>query len=966
MNTSLPTGTIIFLFTDIEGSTQLYQVDPERMSGILARHNSILRQAIESHHGYVFQIVGDAFYSAFDTAQDGLSAALDAQRRLLAESWPEGQTVRIRMGLHAGQADLEYENLTAGQYTGYGTLARAQRILAAGHGGQILLSAAMRELLKDRLPDGVSLQDLGFHSLKGLAQPENIFQANCDGLPDSFSPLATTGRIPTNLPTWLTSFIGREKEIADVKGWLETSRLVTLTGSGGVGKTRLAIQVATELLDRYSDGVWLCELATVNDPGQVTHAAARAIGLRAVNDNQMQDVLTEYLRRKTCLLVLDNCEHLVGACAQLADSLIKAAPQIRVLSSSREMLGVIGERVYRVPSLSIPEVITPTVATLADSEAARLFLARANTAMPGFTATMANAPAILQICRRLDGIPLAIELAAARVRFLQVEQIAARLSDAFRLLTGGSRTALPRQQTLLASISWSYDLLSAEERVLFQRLSVFVGGWTLEAAEAVCGFEPVKSEDVLDLLTLLDNKSLAVVERKQGAETRYHYLETIRQFACSKLLESEEVAVVHERHVAYYHALAKAGEPELYGRGKLPWLQRLETELGNFRAALDWAEESDAEEIRLAGLQLIGVLAWASQHGNVSEGYERLKKVLSLGVGMETTLRAKLLSIAGWLAILLQFNDEAEQHANQSIALFHRLGDRIGIAFPIGVLAALANRSNDFTRAKELARESLALFEQTGEKWGMYQMLGVLGYANEAQADYVQAEACYRRGLALSQEMEDLDGLGWMLYLIGNLARAQGGYDQAMKYYEEGMAVQRRAKNGPVTAWTVGAMAHTAYLQSNFELAQTYSLESLKLNRTMGNQLYISIFQIRLGHIALRLGEYQQFTAACSEGLRLAIEYNYADAIAQSLAEFGLLANSEGQAERAIRLLGAAEAIHPVYLSSVWDGIAAEIRQATTELRERVGEDTFRRLWAEGKSMRRDQACAYARDLLSE
>jgi predicted ATPase/class 3 adenylate cyclase len=964
MNTHLPTGTIIFLFTDIEGSTQLYEADPEKMADILARHHAILNQAIQSQDGHVFQIVGDAFCAAFNTAQDGLSAALAAQRELLAEHWPEGQTVRVRMGLHAGKADLDQENLIGGRYTGYGTLARTQRIMTAGHGGQILLSAVMSELLREELPAGVSLRDLGFHSLKGLAQPEHIFQVSSEELPDRFPPLATTGRIPTNLPARLTSFIGREKEIAEVKGLLETARLVTLTGSGGVGKTRLGIQVAGDLLESFLDGVWLCELASINDPVQVPQAAARAIGLRAVNDKQVQYALAEYLSKKTCLIVLDNCEHLIDTCAKLSEALLQFAPKIRILASSREALGVPGERAYMVPPLSFPNAKTPTVSMLVAAEAARLFIERASTALPGFSVTESNAPAILQICRQLDGIPLAIELAAARVSVLQVEQIAARLSDAFRLLTGGSRTALPRQQTLLASISWSYELLSEAEQVLLQRLSVFAGGWTLEAAEEVCGHNPVVGEDVLDLLTLLVNKSLVVAERAQGAETRYHFLETIRQFAHGRLLESGGGAAVREKHLAYYRALAESGEPELFGRGQLEWIARLEMEMDNFRAALDWAEENDAEETRLAGLHLITALAWASQYGNVSEGYERLERALLINTDMKTSQRAKLLSVAGWLALLLQINDKAELHANESIDLFQSLENRTGIAFPIGVLAALANRYNDFPRAIELAQESLTLFEQAGEKWGMRQMLGALGYANEAQANYMQAEAYYHKGLALSREMEDLGGQGWTLYLIGNLSRLKGEYDRAMKYYEEGLAVQRQAKSGPVIAWTVGAMAHTSYMQSNYVQAQAYCLQSLEMNRRMGNRLYGSIFQLRLGHIVLRQRDYQQSAAALREGLRLAIDINNADAIAQSLAEYGLLANSQGQAERAIRLFGAADAIHPNYISSVWDAIAAEIRQETTALREQVGDDKFKSLWEEGRSMGRERACAYALDML--
>ena len=611
--TSLPSGTVTFLFTDIEGSTKLAQQYPDAMPGMIARHNEILNQSIQAHDGYVFLTVGDSFCAAFHSASDALSAALDAQRCLFGEPWVQA-AVKVRMGLHTGTAQISED----GQYSGYTTLALTQRIMAAGHGGQVLLSGAARELVRDSLPEGTELIDLGEKRLKDLLRPEHLYQLNIFGLPVVFSPLKTLDALPNNLPIQLTTFIGREKEIVDVKRDLELHRLVTLTGSGGTGKTRLSLQVAAELLEEFDHGVWFVELAPLSDPDLIPRTILSTIGIIEQRGKTSLEVLQEYLQDKRILILLDNCEHLIEASASLVNTLLSAAPGLKILASSRESLGVRGEASYPVPSLALPDIKhLPIVEQISAYEAVRLFIDRASLVAPHFMVDKDNAPFIAQICYRLDGIPLAIELAAARVKVLSVEQISMRLDDRFRLLTGGSRTALPRQQTLRALIDWSYDILTPNEKTLLRRLSVFASGWTLEAAEDVCSGDGLGTYDVLDLLTQLVNKSLVVlIEHTQSGETRYRMLETIRQYAREKLLASGDSERIHDRHLAYFVKLSERAEDELYRTNQTFWFNKLDDEFDNLRMALEWALSTSAR----SGLQIIYRLRhFLEAHGDLRE-----------------------------------------------------------------------------------------------------------------------------------------------------------------------------------------------------------------------------------------------------------------------------------------------------------------------------------------------------------
>jgi predicted ATPase/class 3 adenylate cyclase len=594
----LPTGIVTFLFTDIEGSTRLWEEYPQQMRQALARHDAILRHTIQSHAGHVFKTMGDAFYAVFSSASEAVRAALDAQGALSAEDWSEVGGLYVRMALHTGRAE-ERE----GDYLGP-SLNRVARLLSIGHGGQVLLSEATQAQAGEAEIPGVVLRDMGSHRLKDLFAPERVFQLCHPDLRQEFPPLRSLSALRHNLPVQVTSLIGREREIEEVRQRLAEARLLTLTGSGGVGKTRLALQVAAELTEAYPEGVWLAELASLSDPDLVPQTTAQAIGVREEPGKSLTRTLADTLKDKRLLLVLDNCEHLVDACARLADTLLRSCPEMKVLATSREVLGIAGEVVYPVPSLSLPDPQRPlTPDVLGEYESVRLFAERAAGVAPAFVMTARNAGAVAHVCRQLDGIPLAIELAAARVRALSIEQVAQRLDDRFRLLTGGSRTALPRQQTLRALIDWSYDLLTGPEKRLLSRLSVFAGGWTLAAAEAVCSGEDIEAWEILDLLTSLVNKSLASYE---GAGRKFPANGVIRKNDRPQIPARPVPACPHRRRSRHRRRPAPAsarGPPPRAPRTPVPPGRRAGRERRHSRAGPREAARDDSVHAGVPTLQ---------------------------------------------------------------------------------------------------------------------------------------------------------------------------------------------------------------------------------------------------------------------------------------------------------------------------------------------------------------------------
>ena len=547
----LPTGTVTFLFTDLEGSTRLWEEHPDAMRVVLSRHDEILRNAVTAHAGHVVKSTGDGVHAVFATAYDAVTAAIAAQLALTREPWPEDVPVKVRMGLHTGEAELR-----EGDYYG-STTNRAARLMAVAHGGQILCTLATLGLVRDDLPAGAKFVDLGEHGLRDLAYPERVFQIVHPDLPRDFPLLRSIGAYPTNLPQQLTTFVGREDEIAEVAEALKQSRVVTLTGVGGVGKTRLALHVAAAVLPRFPDGAWVSELGPVRDAAAIPEVVATAIGAPPPQGRSVVAGLLDYLQEKQLLLVLDNCEHVIAAVADIVREIAQRCPRVAILATSREGLGVAGERLVVVGSLRVAAEGAVLEAAL-NSDAVRLFEQRAAAVRADFTVDEANVGAVLEICRRLDGIPLAIELAAARIRALAPAEIAQRLGERFRLLTGGSRTAVERHQTLRAAVDWSYDLLDERERTVLRRLAAFAGGFDLEAAEAVTAGDGVDPIDVVDRLEELVEKSLTVASGG-GPITRYRLLETIRQYAQERLEEAGESDVIRGRHARYFLTLAERG-----------------------------------------------------------------------------------------------------------------------------------------------------------------------------------------------------------------------------------------------------------------------------------------------------------------------------------------------------------------------------------------------------------------------
>ncbi len=771
---SLPSGTVTFLFTDVESSSVVAQQQPETWEAMQARQQVILRTAIDGHHGSIFKTLGDGVCAAFPTARDGLQAALEAQQALECENWGQSP-VHVRMGIHTGEAQARDDD-----YTGYLTLTRAQRLMAAAHGGQILLSNASAELVRGGLPANASLRDLGEHRLKNLLSPEHIWQLLAPHIPADFPPVTSLNSLPNNLPVQLTSFVGRQAEISQVRSLMGTHRLITLTGTGGTGKTRLALQVAAEVLDSYKDGVWLVELGPLSDPALVPNAVASVLGVREQPGRPLMATLLDWLRDRELLLLLDNCEHLILACAEFAEAVLRCSRGSCILASSREALCIEGEISYRVPSLESPDPArTPCIRAeeLIQFTAVRLFVERLSEAVGTFAITEANAPAIVQICHRLDGIPLALELAAVRVKVLTVEQIAERLDDRFRLLTGGSRTALQRHQTLRSLIDWSHSLLTGSEQTLLRRLSVFAGGWTLEAAEQVCASDGIESSEVLDLLTRLVDKSLVAVVR-DAHHARYRMLETIRDYAREKLGESGEAASIRNRHLDLMQDLAARAEPKIYSREEMIWLERLDAEIDNMRTALEWAHTREDPE---AGLRLVGALSFYwSTRDYWHDSQKWIREALGhAGAEKRTTGRAKALLGLGYFMTMTDHPPEAKLCLEESLSIAREVGEEKVVVLALAWLSWAFAFLGDFAAMRAVVEEGLTLARELDDRLAIAMLW--LGSANidHVQGRYPEAESYYQDAARLLREIGDRNFLAFAVRRLGYLALARGDPKQA-------------------------------------------------------------------------------------------------------------------------------------------------------------------------------------------
>ncbi len=873
----LPSESTTFLFTDIEGGTRLRESLGERYADVLVQCRRFLRLAVFNQGGREIDAQGDACVFAFTRARAALTAAVAALRSIHRHRWPTGVTIGVKMGLHSG------ERLRTD--TGYlgPDIHRAAHVCSVGHGGQILLSQPVQDLVSGDLPAGMSLRDLGEHRLRDLGQPERLYQVVEAGLSTDFPPLNSLNVLPNNLPIQLTSFIGREREIGEVTRLLATTRLLTLTGTGGVGKTRLAYQIAAEMVEDFGDGAWLVGLASLADPSLVAKAVASTLGVYEQPGRPLTATLADYLRAKSLLLLLDNCEHLLAATAQLADTLLRSCANVRILATSRERLGIAGELTYRVPSLSLPDPTRlPSLEHLLQYETVRLFAARAAFSESGFEVTRSNAAAVTEVCNRLDGIPLAIELAAARVNVLAVDQIASRLDDRFTLLTGGSRTALLRHQTLRGTMDWSYELLAERERALLRRLSVFASGWTLEAAEAICAGKDVAAEDVLGLLTRLVDKSLVVVETRHG-ESRYQLLETVRQYARDRLEDAAEATAVRDGHLLWYMQFAERADPGLRGPHQRVWLERLESDHANLRTALQWSKSAagGAE----AEMRLAAALWWfwyARCHW--SEGRSWLEDALSRRLGAPPSAVAKAARGAVILTWRLGDYSRAARLAEESLTCARDAGVGEEIAFSLLNLGLVALYQHDYRRATTLTEDALALCREQGSAWNTSMALAQLGAIVRTLGDYGKAAALYEESLALSKEAGDKWISAYAIRNFGIAVLHQRNYGRAAALFTESLLLCGEVGDRWVTDQCLEGLAHVACAQGQFTRAARLYGAAEALRKSIGSpRLTVDkgSYDEHVASLRARLGE-AAFAVAWAEGQSMTLEQAVAYAVTPS------------------------------------------------------------------------------------
>jgi predicted ATPase/class 3 adenylate cyclase/Tfp pilus assembly protein PilF len=914
---SPPTGTLTFLFTDIEGSTRLWEHDAQAMQAALSRHDELLRRAIQERGGYVFKTVGDAFCAVFPTAPDALEAALEIQRRLLSSEWERIGTFRVRMALHTGAAEER-----DGDYFGP-PVNRVARLLSAAHGGQVLLSLSTQELVRDQLPTGTSLRDLGEYRLKDLFRPERVFQLSAPELPSEFPPLRTLEAYRNNLPLQPTPLIGREKEVAEVRDLLrgKAMRLLTLTGPGGTGKTRLALQAAADLLEDFPDGTFLAPLATLTEAQLFFSAVAETLGVRETGEQPLKDTVKDYLGHRRLLLVLDNFEQVLKA-APAVSELLGGAPGLKVLATSRAPLGLYGEHVYPVPPLALPDLERPPpLERLTQYEAVRLFVERAQAVRPDFSITNESAPAVAEICVRLDGLPLAIELAAARIKMLPPKAMLQRLSSRLKLLTGGARDLPERQRTLRATIEWSHALLDQGEQVLFGRLAVFSGGRTIEAIEAVCDAEDDLPVDAFDGISSLLDKSLLRQEEGPNGEPRFVMLETVHEFAREQLQESAEAERIKRLHAQYFLTLAEEANPELKGANQLEWLERLEAENDNMRAALSWASQRDEAGVAMR----LGGALWRfwSVRGYYSEGRRWLEAALAIDGRVSPEVRA--MALAG--------------------------------------LGTLTLEQGDLDRGKQACEEGLQLLEheargEAGE--AKLCLLVFFGWVTLQREDYGRATRLFEESLALSRKMGDTWWIAGSLLQLALVTSFLGDSERATELYEESMDLFREQGDKNGLASCLNDLAMVVYSQGDLVRAAKLTEEAVALLRELGARGSVALVLCNLGWITLLQDDLGKAADLYGESLSLAWDAGLNPLVEHTLEGFACLAGARGATDRAARLWGAAQTLHETKGIPRDPDFLSEADARISVVRSGMNEEAWEEAWRKGRAMTLDEAVSYA------
>lgn len=839
-----PPGELTLLFSDIEGSTARWQSYPEAMHACLRLHDEMLHAAIAKHGGGVFKTVGDEFCAIFPSVQQAAGAAIEAQRSLAQQDWSAVGGMRVRMAVHCGPVAHR-----EGDYFG-STVNYVARLLSAAHGGQVLLSGdAARAVLSDTTVQ-VELRDLGRHRLKDFPAMQPVYQLLAPDLPDVFPPLRTIAERPSNLPEQLQALVGRESDCAQVRGQLQSNRLVSVIGAGGVGKTSIALQTGADVLSEYEDGAWLIELAPV-DAHAVESTIASVLGVTSLVDGSLMEALTAQLRTKNALLIVDNCEHVTHAAAQAIDAILRSCAHVRVLATSREPLGIAGEVVYRLPVLAVPPETAVTARDVSQFGSCALFEERARGHLATFAITDANARLLASICRRLDGIPLAIELAAARLRVLTLPQLGERLAERFRLLTGGRGQKLAHHETLRALIDWSYELLSENERVLLRRSALFPGGWTIGAAVDVCAGDTFEEWDILDHLATLVDKSLVIVDA-QGDEQRYRMLESTREYALERLDQSSERGAIAGKHAQYFYGLAQRADAAWADVPATLWIAPLEAELDNVRAALSWCQKADEE----LGIGLFGALEAFWWDAQPMEGRRWSDAYRNWAEQHAHTIEAARywLATAG-IALSLAQEKHAASAAGKALDAYVQLKNEAGAAASRRCYGAALMRLGKIAEGESAAAQALQTFRASGNQRLIALGLRTLAAAAILRSDFTAAAEFYREALPLSQALQDTRGVQIISGNLAEIEAACGNFEQALVHAQEALEVAR-VRRDQVIVCTLLTNA-TAYLLELGRAGEAHSmaLEALSVSDDIQSEMHATVAIQHLAAVAAKCGD---------------------------------------------------------------------------------------------------------------
>ncbi len=949
-----PAGTITLLFTDIEGSTRLLRQLGDGYGELLASCRTLLRAALQEWQGFEVDTQGDAIFAVFVRACDALSAAVAAQRALAAYSWPQGVQVRVRMGLHTGEPSRVAEG-----YVGL-DVHRAARIMSAAHGGQVLLSSTTRDLVVDEVIEGMSLRDLGEYRLKDFEQSMSLYQVVIAGLPADFPPLKTLDTRADILPVPPTALIGREDEMAHIETLLRRDdvRLVTLSGPGGSGKSRLSLQVAGGLRAVFAGCVFFVSLAPITDPLLVLPVIAQVLGIRDGAERDLMARVLETLQRRPVLLVLDNFEQVIGA-AELVGNLLASCQGLKILVTSREVLHVRAEYEFAVPPLELPDPAhLPPLEELTSCSAIALFVQRVQAVKPEFRLTAANAREIVEICVRLDGLPLAIELAAARMKLLSPQTLLARLGKPLALLTGGARDVPARQQTLRNTISWSYQLLSVQEQRLFRWLAVFVGGCALSCAEAMCDRT---GNAIDDLASLVDKSLLRPAEQIDAgsSEPRLLMLETICEYGLEMLTGSGEATEARQWHAEHFLQLAEEAVLELDGPLLTSWLNRLEQEHDNLRAALHrfLAAETDTGQTTLA-LRLASALErfWVVR-GYRNEGLTFLERALRGSSGVAPTVRAKALLVAARLSSMQSDYQRSTHLAQESLALFRELQDKRGIALSLNRLGIAAWRQADFAMARVLMEEDLALYRELENPDRIAWSLFALGLLNIKQGEYASAATAFEESLTLFRELANQRGIAASLTQTGaTLFLSQGDQEQACALLTQGLLLDREIGDKEGTAVTVLLLGAVSLKHGDVAAARTWVEEGLHLYREMSYREGITEALALLGKVETARGDLTVASTLFTESLTLAKELDQRELFAIGLEGLAPVVAAQADSARAVRLWGMAEALREALGAPLPPVERADYVSAVVAARRLLDEEVFASAWQEGRGLSVEQA----------